>query len=45
MDKINLMNRMAFVEKVFVEIIYFNSQSSAYTNEHNLVIDGGVSYW
>ena len=41
----NPLKRMAKTEEIAGAVIYLTSNSSTYTNGHNLVVDGGMSSW
>jgi NAD(P)-dependent dehydrogenase (short-subunit alcohol dehydrogenase family) len=41
----NPLKRMAKTEEIAGAVIYLSSNSSTYTNGHNLVVDGGMSSW
>jgi gluconate 5-dehydrogenase len=41
----NPMKRMAMASEIVGAVIYLASDSSTYTNGHNLIVDGGMSAW
>lgn len=44
-SKRNPMKRMATTSEIIGAVIYLASNSSTYTNGHNLIVDGGMSSW
>ena len=44
-SKRNPMKRMATTSEIIGAVIYLASDSSSYTNGHNLIVDGGMSSW